>query len=385
MRNQPVKSLHTGSYQLSKHCIALAAAMTIALASWQSHAAVSDFETDEYKAMGSLHLINASSAYDLGYTGKGIVIGLIDQIANANHSELSGKTTVFHGTRPDGTPAPWPQTPEEWSYQNHGTHVAGIAAGNRNGSLMHGVAFDSAIAAQQFNGAGEVFEWSEAFLKTENLRVINNSWSRGQWVDPDKFDLYGWKAKEGDFDVEKVDDAVADMRAGFLNENDAITRLIRWAQSDIGKKGVVVFSAGNGGVSDVALPGLAPRYFGSTLANWITVVNADNRFTHLEKDSGQGQGTIVIDPAGVPVTTGMAGVGKLYTVMAPGNWINSADASDVDGLMRQGGNLDGSSPCVRGYCGCGASLSLDDRQAIGRHHFDDCQQQYPTAQSDRNV
>ena len=38
----------------------------------------SDYETDEYTASTGLALIRASDAYALGYTGKGITLGIAD-------------------------------------------------------------------------------------------------------------------------------------------------------------------------------------------------------------------------------------------------------------------------------------------------------------------
>ena len=47
------------------------------------------FETDEYEAMGALAMINASSAYARGATGAGIAVGVIDSGVYEEHIEFA--------------------------------------------------------------------------------------------------------------------------------------------------------------------------------------------------------------------------------------------------------------------------------------------------------
>lgn len=145
-------------------------------------ASADSFRTDEYKAMGEnvLDLINAAAAYAQGYTGKGVTVGVADVgIVNFSHPEFSGKTgsgVVFDGLESSDVPLTW-----EAIY--HPTPVASIAAADKNGFGMHGVAYDADIASSSVMGhyyGGGGFESSNSFydnyLTNPDIKIINNSW-----------------------------------------------------------------------------------------------------------------------------------------------------------------------------------------------------------------
>ena len=150
------------------------------------------FRTDEYYGMdadpisaqanknGALDIINAAAAYAKGYTGKGVTVGVTD-VGGVNfvHPEFSGKTgsgVVFDGLESSDVPLTW-----EAVY--HPTHVAGIAAADKNGFGMHGVAYDADIASsstiKHYYGGG-FFESGSSFydnyLTNPDIKIINNSW-----------------------------------------------------------------------------------------------------------------------------------------------------------------------------------------------------------------
>ena len=50
-----------------------------------------DFQDEEYYKSGGLNLINAAEAYALGYTGKGVTLGICDMPINFQHPELLQK------------------------------------------------------------------------------------------------------------------------------------------------------------------------------------------------------------------------------------------------------------------------------------------------------
>lgn len=143
-------------------------------------ASADSFRTDEYKAMGEnvLDLINAAGAYAQGYTGKGVTVGVTDVgIVNFSHTEFSGKTgsgVVFDGLEST-------EVPLTWAELMHPTHVAGIAAADKNGFGMHGVAYDADIASSSIYYVGERIEVSSSFydnyLTNPDIKIINNSWN----------------------------------------------------------------------------------------------------------------------------------------------------------------------------------------------------------------
>ena len=99
-----------------------------------------------------LALINASSAYARGATGMGSLIGVMDSGVDDSHQELDGinkLTSDSYLVYSDRAP-----TTDE---KRHGTHVSAIALGERDGSGMHGVAFDAQLffISMELGTAGE--------------------------------------------------------------------------------------------------------------------------------------------------------------------------------------------------------------------------------------
>lgn len=165
----------------NKKLLSLIALSLLLAKPYNAFAADADsFRTDEYKAMGEnvLDLINAAGAYAQGYTGKGVTVGVTDVgIVNFSHPEFSGKTgsgVVFDGLESSDVPLTW-----EAVY--HPTHVAGIAAADKNGFGMHGVAYDADIASSSIYYFGERIEVSSSFydnyLTNPDIKIINNSWN----------------------------------------------------------------------------------------------------------------------------------------------------------------------------------------------------------------
>ena len=110
-----------------------------------------DFKTPEFTlgAAGGWtdfkSLIKADVAYSRGWTGKGSLIAIADTGYNTQHTDL--KNAVKHtyntltGVKAEGNADAGMQ-----DKVGHGSHVLGIAAGRRDGTGMHGVAFDADVA-----------------------------------------------------------------------------------------------------------------------------------------------------------------------------------------------------------------------------------------------
>lgn len=182
--------------------------------SWESEEYGTDGYISQQKNQHGLTHINASQAYAEGYTGKGVLIGVVDSGALLSHSELNdGRifgVTASGTYYKDGTRYPFAgigqtggadnrtgeykkgeafETNGDWILGHndaHGTHVTSVVAGNRNGDGSHGVAFDAEIAVGNTGGTdnmnyGPYQDYNYFYavwdaVGNTGAKVINNSW-----------------------------------------------------------------------------------------------------------------------------------------------------------------------------------------------------------------
>jgi len=100
----------------------------------------------------------ASYAHDLGFTGRGVTIAFIDTGIDASSPEFAGRissasTTIQTQYATCGTCASATTNYDLADHVGHGTNVAAVAAGGRNGSYMYGVAYGATIMAVKITGA----------------------------------------------------------------------------------------------------------------------------------------------------------------------------------------------------------------------------------------
>lgn len=164
------------------------------------------WETDEYKANWGLTALKASSAYALGYHGQGVKVGMMDSGILKDHLELSGdRWHAVHASgeySKDGVYYPQNQPGDQQEYHkgqgfdldgyynpeyndNHGTGCAGVYAGNRNGTGMHGVAWGSEFYSANTGGNDNTnygpfpdygfFKTGYDALVNAGVKIINNS------------------------------------------------------------------------------------------------------------------------------------------------------------------------------------------------------------------
>ena len=134
----------------------------------------------EYNNQVGLAQINAVTLNNYGHNGSGVKVAVVDSGIASSHAEFGrtiygrdfGGSTNGYGSDEDG----------------HGTHVASIIAGDRDGSGMRGVAYEANLYDYRVaNDAGSLVGLSGDNGKaavynqhvTDNIRVSNNSWGSG--------------------------------------------------------------------------------------------------------------------------------------------------------------------------------------------------------------
>jgi subtilase-type serine protease len=156
---------------------ALCGAAFISLASGQAMAqSAADWVTPEYLKAGGWVQVNAAIAYALGYTGKGVVVGMLDTGLDVRHSEFRGRLVPGYDYTNNWTIDP--ATPNNYLYGGHGSHVAGIIVAARDGIQMHGVAFNAQLMPANMNdNADPNLKFSQAWVDFANrgVKIVNNS------------------------------------------------------------------------------------------------------------------------------------------------------------------------------------------------------------------
>jgi subtilisin family serine protease len=115
-----------------------------------------------YSSQWHLTAANVQGAWDLGYSGAGVTIGLVDDGIQANHPDLNVSAINsydFVGNDSD----PSPTLPD----QNHGTAVAGVAAAiGNNGTGVIGPAYNASVAGLKvgFDASGTYQQFIDATL-----------------------------------------------------------------------------------------------------------------------------------------------------------------------------------------------------------------------------
>jgi subtilase-type serine protease len=233
-----------------------------------------EFETAEYEGNWGLSAIKAANAYEKGYTGTGVIIGIVDTGIAINHSEFKNKYSFGYDYVDNTSAASDPHY--------HGTHVAGIAAAARDGVGMHGVAYGATLAnGRGLNAAGSGtftnLGKSINYLAQGGARVINNSWGSSSAI------------------------TLTSKSYWTTFYSSYINTISTAAKTDT----LMVFAAGNDGRSEVSSTSGLPYLFPEWEAKWITVASSNNS-------------------NGLSGFSNRCGVASSFCVTAPGSSIKSA-------------------------------------------------------------
>ena len=99
----------------------------------------SQFNTAEFQNSDGPDFHNAEAAWQLGFTGKGVTLAVIDDGMDLDTGEFAGRL------HPDSQDVLQNRSVEGDGY--HGTHVALVAAAGRNNSRIMGIAYDATLLA----------------------------------------------------------------------------------------------------------------------------------------------------------------------------------------------------------------------------------------------
>jgi serine protease AprX len=143
----------------------------------------------QYALADSAKLMNTAHAWtDLGVTGKGVTVAILDSGVDGTHPDLAPALKQNVKLLELGTPTPVipvENVPDSDTTSGHGTHVAGDAAGRgtQSGGLYKGMGYGADLVGL---GAGEAlsiftalegFDYILANRDKYDIRVVNNSWN----------------------------------------------------------------------------------------------------------------------------------------------------------------------------------------------------------------
>lgn len=254
----------------------------------------SDFQTSEYSAQAGLGVVKAASMYaniancqaDGGttcysYQGQGRNIAVNDSGINATEAS-TGSSINVHGyssydfvSNTSGSSA---------DANGHGTHVAGIIAAPKNNSGMHGIAPDASLINFRIaDAAGSISltdsQWASLSTRAlaDHAYISNNSWGSSA--------------------------AITTVSAADINVSNPLT--VAAYQNYVANGGVVVFAAGNSGLTQVSIQAGLPYRFSGLEAGWLAVMAVDLNGNE-------------------PAYTNRCGVSKAWCLAAPGGGDNQA-------------------------------------------------------------
>lgn len=201
----------------------------------------------EFGAQAGLSHVGVAAAFDAGYTGQSVRVGIVDSGVDGRHAELRGRINAGGDWQNSGNGLSDPN--------GHGTHVASIVAAAADGTGMQGVAPGAELYSYRIlDSAGRMSgQTSEAILPSvvsrmqqQQIRIVNNSWGS---------------------DV-AIDDVSADTISSVLPRE-----LSAW-DSAVANGMVMVWAAGNSADHNVSVRAGLPYYYSNLRAGWLTVVSS---------------------------------------------------------------------------------------------------------------
>ena len=263
-----------------------------------------------------LDLINASAAYDQGITGSGVKIGVIDGAAKTDVRSLKDKVKEQKFSKYRGST----YTPD-YTVDTHGTHVTSIIVGNNLGNnAPHGVAYGATSYNLQVTGRNTTGSNSDievpspdkiySYFMDNGVSVINNSWNSK---------IYPLVGMDGEMTYHPLyisTDANSWIEQAFYKSKE-IKSLVQISEEN---KALVVFAAGNEGMSSPGIFATLPSY-NEKLRSFLVVGAVDSNEITKNGDKLELKGI------SVPLFSNGFKGSTNYALMAPGNNVVAANAA----------------------------------------------------------
>ncbi|KIK89412.1 autotransporter serine protease [Pseudomonas sp. W15Feb9B] len=306
-------------------------------ASWRS----AEFQRD-----WGLARMQADQAYAAGITGKGVKIGALDSGFDAAHPEFASDRyhpVLASGSYVDGSLFSVNGTLNS-NNDSHGTHVVGTMGASRDGTGMHGVAYNAQIYVGNTNNNDSFlfgpkpdpryFKAAYDALAAAGVRAINNSWG----------------SQPPDVSYRTL----ADLHAAYAQHWNQGTWLD--AAADVSRRGVInVFSAGNSGYPNASVRSALPYFQPDLEGHWLAVSGLDQSNQQKYNQCGIAKYWCITTPGakidstipggGYAIKSGTSmaaphATGALALVMERYPYMNNQQALDV--LLTTATQLDGS-------------------------------------------
>ena len=263
-----------------------------------------------------LDLINASAAYDQGITGSGVKIGVIDGPARDDVSLLQGKVEDQMFSKYKGS-----TYKPDYTVDTHGTHVTSIIVGNKlRDDAPHGVAYGATSYNLQVTGRNTTGSNSDievpspdkiySYFMDNGVSVINNSWNSK---------IYPLVGMDGEMTYHPLyisTEADSWIEQAFYKSKE-IKSLVQISEEN---KALVVFAAGNEGMSSPGLFATLPSY-NEKLRSFLVVGAVDSN--KITKNGDE----LVLKGVSVPLFSNGFKGSINYALMAPGNNVIAANAA----------------------------------------------------------
>ncbi len=276
------------------------------------------FQTPEYLASGALSQINAAAAYAAGFTGKGVTVGVVDSGIDLRNVEFStaGKfaggvrfTTAFDATATDAsayTVMPAGQNSDSDTTGSHGSIVSSLIAGARNGSGMHGSAFDASLYVAAINTNGgppgsfdEQLSVAVTGLVDEGVKIINLSLGNNNCAT-------GTNSAQNGGAKCNVDDYTTASAVAELPKFAAA------AQAAVANGALLIFATGNEKQPSPDILAGMPKVVSGIQNGWLAVgaVDANNVTTWYSNNCGSAAAWCLVAPGNLTGAT-TVGTGNL--------------------------------------------------------------------------